>query len=238
MGSPDQFPPDVQAKIRNQSRTAGPPGGIGGRASENAASAAARASAMGLATLEDSSDLAEAHPETLPEPVLQSCPRCGTNAPEAHNFCSKCGSDLMRGDFAARLGIKLEDSDIEDYIFKGYVARAIKIYGAHTITVKTAQPSDSHHVDNHVMNGAWRKDAKGELKPVSEIHMREQNQLALCATMVLKLDDKSLGDSVAARITYLEERGSAFVDLISKKAIWFQRAMTNHLQKADAFEGS
>lgn len=238
-----EFPPDVQNKL-DRNRPPGPVGGIGGRASENATSARARASAMGtpMDTSEEEEDdevkAQEAHPETTPEPASQACQRCRAPAPESHNFCAKCGADLMRGDFAARLGIKFSDTDVEDYIFKGFVARDLKIYGTHKITVKSSQPADTLEVDNHVMNGKWRKNKDNTDKVVSAIAEREQQMLGLTASMVLKLDGKSIGESFAERMTYLNERGSAFVDLVSKKAMWFNRALTNHLQKADAFEGS
>ena len=180
----------------------------------------------------------EAHPETLPEPASEACQRCRAPAPQSHNFCAKCGTDLMRGDFAARLGIKFSDTDVEDYVFRGYVARDLKIYGTHKITVKSSQPSDSLDIDEHVMNGEWRKNKDGTEKVISEIGQRDQRMLALTATLVLKLDGKSIGDDHVARIKYLNERGSAFVDLVAQKAMWFNRALTTHLQKADAFEGS
>lgn len=231
----DQLPPDVRNKINAQKGA--PAGGIGSRAAENSVAARSRAVAMGAPIDEATDEPLEAHPETNPDPVPQACTRCGNPTTEAQNYCARCGADLMRGDFAARLGVKFTDEDIEDYVFRGYVMRDVSVYGKHTVTVKSSQPSEGKDIDDHHMNGAWRKEKDGSPRNVSELMSREQRQLALTATLVVKFDGKSIGDNFQTRLKWLEDHGSAFVDLLSQKAIWFNRALSTHLQKADVLEG-
>lgn len=240
MSTASDLPPDIQKKLDASRR--GPAGGIGARAAENSQAARARAVAMGE-PVDDQESVADAikaaaHPETLDDPPLEACPRCSAKADEQSNFCNKCGMDLMRGDFGARIGVEFDEKDIEDYVFRGFVMRDLKIYGNHTITVKSSQPTDSRDVDDHQMNGDWRKEKDGKTpKPTSDFMIRDQYNLALTATLVLKFDGKSIGDTVKDRIKWLESHGSALVDTLAKRAIWFNRALTAHLQKADVLEG-
>lgn len=165
-------------------------------------------------------------------------PMCRAPLSEGWDYCAKCGRDLVREGPAKRLKISFTEEDVQDYVFRGYVIRDIKIMGRYTMTLKSSQPKDLEEIDDFVMNGSWTKTKDGKDKSLSEFYVRQMNSMAVTAATVQKMDGKSIGDTLADRIEWLNERGSAFVDLLSQKVVWFNQALTEYLQREDTILGS
>lgn len=233
------LPPDIREQIQ---RKQPPPvehvRGVGSAAAENVTTAKQRDAAMGGEPNEG-----DAAPTPEKDEVVEAKKVCPNEACKAHldkgwDFCARCGHDLIRHGAARRLGIEFTEEDIQDYLFKGFVIRELKILGKHTITVRSSQPKDLQEIDDLLMNGAWVKDEKGEEKVVSNFYFRQMNQLAITAASVLKMDGKPIGSTIEERLTWLSERGSALVDMVSQRVIWFNQALTEYLGKEDSFLGS
>lgn len=229
------LPPDIQGQMRATSRGRT---GIGGAAPENAAAARARAQAI-----DPQGDLEEdppAEPEAEVREELKVCPqvRCRTTLDDEWNFCAKCGQDLVRGGPAKSLGIEFTEDDVHDYLFKGYLVKEIKILGKHKVTIKTSQPQDMVEIDDYLMNRRWSKDKNNNERKISELLVAQMSTLCTTASMASKFDSDSLGSNLEARMNWLLERGSAFVDMLSTKVILFNQAITEHVKKADTVLGS
>jgi hypothetical protein len=229
------IPPDVRANLAKQTRG----GGIGGGAPENAGAAQARRMAMDPTAAAAEAEEAAA-PEVDEREELKACPRptCRITLEDEWNFCAKCGTDLIRGGPAKKLGIEFTDQDLEDYVFKGYVLREVAILGSHKMLLKSAQPKDVAEADNYLMNGAWRKDVAGKERQVTEFFLRQVNQLCITASTIQKMDGQPLGKTFDEKMTWFEERGSAMVDMMGAKVILFNQALTEFLTKADIAKGS
>lgn len=236
----ESLPPDIRAQVERQSaRTKQGHTGIGGGAQENQIASQRRNAAVNPDALTE---------EVAPEPAKKAaekadiviCPnnRCRTDLKDEWNFCAKCGADLMRGGLEKMLGIEWTEKDISDYLFKGYVVRDLKFLGKHTITVKSAQPQDMDQIDDYLLNGDWKKDAKGKSREVSQYYLQQMNSLCATASCLLKFDGDSIGDTMAERVQYLRERGAALVDMASTRVQLFNQALTEHLKKEDTFLGS
>lgn len=236
MSSGSVLPPDVREQMEQQRGRMNVPGGqagIGGAAPENRANSEARQKAMGN-EVEDEEDLS---PEEEEKVELKACPGCSSDLQSEWDYCAKCGRDLLRDGAAKRLGVSFSDQDIQDYLFKGYIVRDLKVLGNHTITVKTSQPEDMEKIDDYIMNGEWQKKG-GEDKKVSEFHLRQKNQLAVMAANLMKVDGTSIGKDVSERCAWLNKKGSFFVDLVSQRVVLFQQAFTDYLKKEDSILGS
>jgi hypothetical protein len=233
-GSGSVLPPDIKKQME---RSAGRTGGIGSAIPENSTAARARDHAMNPDAVDEEERSAVV---VAKEEDLKVCPnpRCAKNLITDWNFCAHCGSDLLRAGQAARLGITWTESDIHDYLFKGYVVKNIKILGNHEITLKSSQPQDAAAIDHYLMNGAWAKDEKGADRKISEFYLRQVNSLCVTASSLVKFDGNSIGDSLEARIKWLNERGSALVDMMSNKVVLFNQALTKHLEQAETISGS
>lgn len=232
------LPPDLREKA-SQSR--GAPGGIGGRAHENKEAAASRATAMGIAPEPESSEAAEEAPEIHPEVEATVCSRCKYEVQKEWEFCSACGKEMGRQGPAKTLGIEFGEQDVEDYLFKGFITRPLKFMGSHTITVRSSMASDLKHIDNYLMNGAWRKPKdkeKASNHDISEGLLRHLNQLCVTAANLLMIDGTSLGETIEARVAYLSEKGSAFVDMATNRVVLFNQAVTRFLEAKNSISGS
>lgn len=237
------LPPDIQEQVNKQEPrrpTAVSPGGIGGRAKGNASTAHQREVAMG-----------RGHDEAIPQPEEEqvddvqdeselTCPNtlCGVEVQAKWKFCSGCGADILAGNPAKRLGISFTEEDTEDYIFKGYVVRDIPVLRRYTATMRTSQARDLLEVDDFLVNGDWLKDDKGEMKQVSEFLIRQMNAMCVTAMAVQKINGQSIGEDLPSRVEWLQEKGSAFVDILAQKVTLYNRAITDHLKSEDALLGS
>lgn len=160
---------------------------------------------------------------------------CKAEIKKSWLYCPSCGRDLLSSDPKKKLKIEISEDDVHDYIFRGYIVRDLKVLGKHTITVRSAQPSDSEEIDNYIMNGEWSKGPDGEKRQVSEFYMRQLNVLCLTASSIHKVDGESIGKTMAERLEWLKARGSAFVDMVSQRVVWFNQVLTEHLKKEDTF---
>jgi hypothetical protein len=243
MSSGSVLPPDVrqqleaQAAKRRAAAGQAAPAGIGGSARENTEAARAHAVAMagGVAPAEKEDELGV---EKKKEPELKNCPHCHVELDDEWNFCAKCGEDLQRQDYAKKLGIELSDKDVQDYIFKGFVTKEMKILGDHTLVVKSSQPSDADTIDEWMMNGKWRKNKDGSAKSISDFYFRQMQSLSVSAMSTLKMDGELTGDDFDVRFQWLNSRGSALVDMITEKVVFFNRALTSYLKDRNNILGS
>lgn len=214
-------------------------GGIGGRSPENAATAHQRNVAMGRE--EEEEEIVTSSPkEEVEKDKVTTCPNtlCNNKLESSWKFCPRCGDDVGADGAAGKIGIKLDESDLQDYLFKGYVVRDLKILGKHTMTTRSSQAKDLKEIDDHIINGDWQKDEKGAERQVSDFMLRQMNALCLTAMAVQKIDGKSIGEDLETRVAWLEERGSAFVDMLATRVTLFNRAITEYLKKEDALLGS
>jgi hypothetical protein len=233
------LPPDIQAKMKATANRGS--GGVGGGARENETTARQRDLAMnpGARAGKEEEEVAEAAPEE--EKIdLKVCPnvRCRKDLLAEWSFCATCGEDLVREGPGKRLGITWKEEDLHDYIFRGYVIRDVKVLGTHKVTMKSSQPQDLHEIDDYIMNGAWSKGADGSEKKVSDFYIRQVNALCQTAACIQKFDGESIGSTLVDRIKYLNERGSAFVDMLSSRVVLFNRALTEYLKRSDSLLGS
>jgi len=178
--------------------------------------------------------------KTEPEPELGICPRlgCPQVVEKAWNYCPRCGEDLLKDDILKKLGISFTEDDLSDYLFRGYIVRDLKILGKHTMTIKSSQPQDLDEIDRVIMQGKWTKNKDGSERKVSEFYLRQMNAICVSAVSIVKIDGESIGDTIEERVKYLNERGAAFLDILSQRVTWFNRALTEYLQKEDASLGS
>jgi hypothetical protein len=62
--------------------------------------------------------------------------------------------------------------------------------------------------------------------------------MCITAMAIQKIDGTSIGEDLISRVAWLEERGSAFVDILATRVTLFNRAITEYLRKEDALSGS
>jgi hypothetical protein len=226
------LPPDIQEQMAKQRPRAVLPG-IGSAAPENALP-------RHLLKPEENADAAKPSAEVEPEDDT-TCKSTFCNAPVLPSaaYCSKCGFDQMRGGLIKKLGLApFTEDDVQDYIFRGTVVRDLKILGKHTVTLRSSQAKDLREIDMYIMTGAWSRDADGKERQISEFFLRQMNALCMTAMSIQKVDGQSIGQALEDRMKWLEERGSAFVDLLAQKVSLFNQALTDHLNKEDTLSGS
>lgn len=231
------LPPD----IREQMSQSGGRGGVGGRASENEAAASARAQAMGDPPRKDEAESERRQAtdaQSSKEAPHSRCPGCEGDVHDEHDYCPKCGRDLLRKSAAEQLGIEFTEEDIEAYLFRGYVVREVKLFRGHTMTVKSSQPSDLSEIDDFIMNGSWSKTEDGRERKISDFYLRQMNMMAITAACAQKIDGYDIGGTVEERVNYFLDKGSALVDMASKCVTLFNQAITDFLSKEDLAEGS
>lgn len=230
MSNESIVPPDIQEQLAKQRARATPPSGIGSAAPENLARQPSR----------HEDPVVEKPPEgeEKPDSICKGA-FCEAKLPDDAYFCSRCGFDQMRDGIMKKLGIDpFTEEDVQDYIFRGYVIREIRVLGKHMITLRSSQAKDLKEIDSFIMNGDWTKTENGKEKQVSEFFLRQMNAMSLTAMSIQKVDEKSIGTTLVERVKWLEERGSAFVDLLAQKVQLFNQALTEHLKKEDTFSGS
>ena len=240
------IPPDMRSKKKpapHPPSKSSAPSGIGGRAKENEANSQARAQAFG--TIEEESDSPELEKAA---PVLEEppppCSRCKKEVQKKWHFCSGCGQELDSADPSEVLKVSLDEDDIENYLFRGYILKDVPILRNHSVTLKSSQKEDLDHIDDFLMNGNWRKkkDASGkpndEIKEVSQFLLTQMQSFAVMASSVVKIDGQSIGKDLLERVEYLNDKGSAFIDLLAKKTVLYNKAITKLLEDEDAVLGS
>lgn len=220
------LPPDIREKLSRQTS-----GGVGSSAKENRPRSVVREE-------EASSSEPEGSEET--EKVRNKCPNtvCGAPVEVSWSYCPRCRTDLLRDGAAERLGLKFNEEDLSDYLFKGYISREIKLLGRHNATIKSGQPKDLNAIDNYIMNGSWSKDENGDDRKVSDFFIRQMNAICQTASCVIKIDGEAIGDSFEKRVEWLMERGSAFVDILCEKVSLYNQALGDFLKKEDSILGS
>jgi hypothetical protein len=225
------LPPDIQEQVAKKSRTALP--GIGSAAPENSPP-------RRLMKPEESVSAEPPAPaEEKDDDTKCKSTFCGAPISAEAHFCSKCGFDQMRGGLVKKLGIApFTDEDVQDYIFRGYVVREIKVLGKHTVTLRSSQAKDLKEIDTYIMTGSWSRDENGKERQISEFFLRQMNALCATAMSIQKIDGSPIGTDLKERMKWLEERGSAFVDLLAQKVSLFNQALTDHLKKEDTLSGS
>lgn len=232
------LPPDIRESMeKNKQSPEASAGGIGGRVAANATTAHQRNVAMGQDP-DDDPVVSSTKKEEETQPSICPNAACNLETETTWGYCPKCGTDLVKGGTEKRLGIKLDVDDIQDYLFKGFVVRDLKILGKHSMTVRSSQAKDLREIDDFIINGTWLKDEDGNEKQVSDFMIRQMNALCLTAMAVQKVDGKSIGEDLAARVLWIEEKGSAFVDMMATRVTLFNRALTELLKKEDALLGS
>jgi len=172
------------------------------------------------------------------EKVECASPWCKEKVKKEWRHCPRCGHDQSMGDPEKRLGIKLTEEDISDYLFKGFITKEIKILGRHKATMKSGQPKDLQEIDAYLMNGDWSKDEHGEERRISDFFMKQMNAMCQTAACVVKVDGEFIGDSLEDRMKWLLERGSGFVDMLSQRVSWFNQAISKFLDNEDNLTGS
>lgn len=230
------LPPDVRQQLEKQ--RSGAPGGVGSGAKENLLSASARAAAMGV-PVPEAEEAKPAAKESPAEDLLKTCPndKCRTDLDDKWGFCAKCGTDLLRSGAAKRLGISFEDRDVEDYLFKGYITREIKVYNRFSLLIRSSQTSDTAEIDTYLM-GRLKEHEKAGGGEMSQFLYSNLLNLAYASMAVAKLNGESTGETLAQRMAWFESKGSAFVDLVWQKVTLFNRAWTEYLRKQDSISGS
>jgi len=236
------LPPDIRENMEEQQQRPAAKremGGIGASAHENTRAAQSRDFAVsgGSATAvteEQSADPAEKSEE------LRICPNgnCEIELNDEWFYCAKCGADLLRGGLEERLGIKFDEDDISDYIFKGYILKEVKILGKHTALLKTSQPKDLDEIDGFIMDGNWSKGPKGKDRKVSDFYLQQMNTLAIAAASLQGIDNTSIGETLPEKVNYLSDRGSAFVDRLTERVSLYNQALAEFLKKEDTIPGS
>ena len=237
MANRENLPPDVRGHVRHR-----PGGGIGSRAPENKVFADAGAEPTeGEGAPDGVAGEAVNRPEEN-EGDLIYCPndRCG-GAAEASlgwKFCGRCGTSFSRGGSAKRLGVSFLEADLEEYLFRGYVVREISMLGRYKITLKSPQSKDWGDIDQYIMEGGWSKKGDGSERRVSDFYLRQKNSMCVVAACMVKLNGESIGETLADRMRWLEERGSGFLDIASDKVSLFNQAIAEFLSEADTVSGS
>lgn len=223
------LPPDLRRQVDTRQVAHR---GVGGAARENAAQSAVRAQAFGETAAAAADEPVET--EGKPEAAIEKCPGCRASLDNEWNYCAKCGRDLVSDrDPIMWLGIKsFVGDDVEEWLFKGYIVRDLPIVGDHKIRVKSSQARDLKEVDAYFLSGEYKD------KPLSQDLYKQLHTMATVATSVFSLDGKSIGDKLSDKMTWLEERGSAFVDMVTYRVAVFNRAWTRYAEAQNRLMGS
>lgn len=154
--------------------------------------------------------------------ALKPCPRCKVSTIEDHNFCFNCGFDNKKRRAAAALGIEVTDDDVQDYLFKGHIVKAIPFMEKHTVTFKTSQSKEVDEADE-----LTEKHFEGR-KP-SDIEWLNYRSKVLIAFGWMKLDGASIGGSPKERLEYIQGHGSQLLELVGRKYKLFTDAIAEVL---------
>jgi hypothetical protein len=101
------------------------------------------------------------------------------------------------------------------------------VLGSHKLRVKSSQPTDSKEVDKYFLKGEYKDE------PISQELFRQLHMMASVAVSLFSFDDQSIGEKLGDRMTWLEGRGSPFVDMVTHRVALFNRAWTAFVQEKD-----
>jgi hypothetical protein len=161
-------------------------------------------------------------PKETKEPDGTPCTRCKTPLLADTNFCQNCGLDLKRKRAGATLGIKITDEDIQNYLFKGFLAKEVELFEGHTVTFKSIQSKEIDDAD--VLTEQHFKDRRP-----TEIEWSNYRSKVLIAFGWAKLDGHSIGEKPSLRLEHINAQGSHMVELVGKKFTLFNTAISEVL---------
>jgi hypothetical protein len=211
MASVEDLPADLREQVvpavaLGSSAPRQKPGGgtfIGGKAREYAASPAAPP------TPPEVPDDLKVGPAEEKKPAAP-CPRCTKEMGEGANFCAACGLDLKRRRAADELGVAITDDEIDDYLFKGHIVKAVPLFGKHVATFKSVQAGEVDQADQITTKYFEEK------KP-TDLEWINYRSKVLISFGWMKLDGKPLGDSPEKRLAWIQNAGNHLVELAGKK---------------------
>jgi len=211
------LPPDLRGR-----------GGVGGGARENRSAAISRGAALAGPVAEKDSGETSA-PEESAEALEHKCTRCSTVSSEEANFCHKCGKDLLL-DPMKKLGIEFTEEDLDQYLFKGYLVKEVKVVGR-SLMVRSSLPDDHKQITAYLMD-EWNN------KPVTQDFWENLRGAASISLCIVSFDGKEIGENVSERVDWMLKIGSALHDMVTQKVVLFNRAITEWLSKKDTFLAS
>jgi len=154
--------------------------------------------------------------------IAEPCPRCEKVVGPDSNFCQNCGLDFKRRRSADQLGIEIAKDEIDDYLFKGFVVKAVNLFGEHIATFKSVQAGEIDQADE-----LTAKYFEGK-KP-TDLEWLNYRSKCLISFGWLKLDGKPIGESPEKRLAWVQNAGSQLVDLVGKKFNLFNQCLTEVL---------
>ena len=179
----------------------------------------------------DADETVEATEATKAADVKKSkCPRCGAVAESEHNYCHKCGDDLGRRTPQQMLGIELVPEDLDEYIFKGSLTKAMTCVGKN-LTLRSSRAGDHKRINDFLMKD-W-----GD-KNVTQDFWDNLKVTAAISLAIVSFDEKAIGTNVQERVDWFLKCGSALTDILTNKVVTYNRAITDWLQDKDLFLGS
>lgn len=204
--------------------------GIGGGARENRRSAAAHSAAMAAShsrpTENEKADQAEAETTKTKDVEKSKCDRCSREVTEDDNFCGRCGADLLN-DPAKRLGITFVPEDFDEYLFRGFLAKEVKVVGK-SMVIRSSVAQDHKKISDYLMEN-WSE------KPVAPDFWDNLRGTAAISMALMSFDGHPIPDDVKESVDWLMQRGSALHDMITQRVVLFNRAVTAWLREKDTF---
>jgi hypothetical protein len=129
-----------------------------------------------------------------------TCKFCNATLVEDAQFCHMCGGGIDEQDPSILLGVKIEKSDIMEYLFKGYIQKTIDIGSGVKIEVKTLTQKEQAQfnidADRRI---ADLRNPSGET--VSSTRIEAHAKIVL-VSLDGKTPPSDIGSGLAAIITY------------------------------------
>lgn len=174
-------------------------------------------------------DEAKPEPEE-PDKELSTCSRCSFAVPDGAVFCPACGMELDRHGLAKALGITLDEKDLSDYLFQGYLVKEVPLVHGKMALFKTLLPSESEKIEQMMM------ERFGNDQVTNKLWVNAYSIITLSYGWV-KFDDTGFGDTPEKRFEHIQERtGAHLVDLASLKWNQFNRAVGAMLEDPEAIK--
>ncbi len=213
------------------------PGGksfIGGKSSHFGGSSPTPTSAPQNAVLDDdvssSPEPKQESEKNEQDKVSLTCHVCGSDVLDWHAYCPSCGADRGSGDVSKALGLELNEEDLSQYLFKGYLVKEIEIIKGHTVLFKTLLPVEVSEAEEKLVNIFRDKT------PTDAQWVNTNAQISLSYGWI-KFDGTSLGKTPDERYEHIGKSiGVHLMDAASKKWNLFNRAISNLLADPDAIK--